>query len=78
VTSGRKNVVVSLEIRFLAPPCFSYEFERKGFAEKEFVSVGKQRRELAGFLLACAEGALPLGWIGDSRLRIARDRYNIK
>jgi hypothetical protein len=77
--TSRKNVVVSLGIRFLdpTPGVFRMNVKGKGLQEKAFGSAGKQKRELAGVLLACAEAALPLGWIGDSRLLIASIKYNI-
>ena len=48
----KENVVVSLEIRFLdaTPGVFRMNVKGKGLREKDVVSVGKQRRELAGFL----------------------------
>ena len=58
----RNDVVVSLEIRFLdLLGVFRMNVKGKGLREKEFVSVGKQRRELEGAEGRCGTSAVTRG-----------------
>jgi|SRR5580704_6830142 hypothetical protein len=61
--TSRKNVVVSLGIRFLdpTPGVFRMNVKGKGLQGKAFVSAGKQKRELAGFLLGMRGGSPAIG-----------------